>query len=96
MENPLSITPLPACRVGKVSVGFWLDPDYRRKLKILGASVGRTAEDLASEALNDLFSKYGVGRVGQTAPDQVPDTALSAALRRLADTLAARASKTRR
>lgn len=85
----MSIAPSPPCRVGKVSVGFWLHPDYRRKLKTLSAHVSRTGEDLAAEALNDLFAKYGIGRVG--APQeaviitlQEPDGGLIAALHRLA------------
>jgi len=56
-------------RAGKVALTFHLPEDFKRSLRLVQAHRGHgcTLEQLAAEALNDLFSKYNVPTI---APDQ--------------------------
>lgn len=49
-------------RAGKIAMTFHLSEDFKRSLRLVQARRGHgcTLEQLAAEALNDLFSKYNV------------------------------------
>jgi len=62
-------TPAPArskSRAGKITLTFHLPEDFKRSLRLVQAQRGNgcTLEQLAAEALNDLFSKHNVPTVG--------------------------------
>ncbi len=62
---PLAATAPPArinARAGKIAMTFHLSEDFKRSLRLVQARRGHgcTLEQLAAEALNDLFSKYNV------------------------------------
>jgi len=42
-------------RQGKVSVAVWLDPEFRRELKIAAVASGRTLQDLIEESLHKTY-----------------------------------------
>ena len=52
----------PNARAGKIAMTFHLSEDFKRSLRLVQARRGHgcTLEQLAAEALNDLFSKYNV------------------------------------
>jgi hypothetical protein len=52
-------------RAGKIALTFHLPEDFKRSLRLVQAHRGHgaTLEQLAAEALNDLFSKYNVPTV---------------------------------
>ena len=52
-------------RAGKIAMTFHLSEDFKRSLRLVQARRGHgcTLEQLAAEALNDLFSKYNVPTV---------------------------------
>lgn len=61
-------TPAPArskSRAGKIALTFHLPEDFKRSLRLVQAQRGNgcTLEQLAAEALNDLFGKYNVPTV---------------------------------
>ena len=46
-------------RRGRKALTVYLDPAAHRQLRLLGLEQGRSGQDLALEALNDLFRKNG-------------------------------------
>ena len=46
-------------RRGKVAITQWVDPAVRKQLAQLGLDHDKTQAELAAEALNLLFEKYG-------------------------------------
>ena len=50
-------------REGKVNVSAWLDPAYKRSLRMVQAVTDKKLEPLLAEALNDLFHKYNVPQI---------------------------------
>jgi hypothetical protein len=46
-------------RHGKVAITQWVDPAVRKQLAQLGLDHDKTQAELAAEALNLLFEKYG-------------------------------------
>lgn len=50
-------------REGKVNVSGWLDPSYKRSLRMVQARTDKKIEPLLAEALNDLFAKYDVPQI---------------------------------
>ena len=67
---PVAATPLPSparlnSRAGKIALTFHLPEDFKRSLRLVQAHRGNgcTLEQLAAEALNDLFGKYNVPTV---------------------------------
>ncbi len=67
-----SVTPVSAStlarsksRAGKIALTFHLPEDFKRSLRLVQAQRGSgcTLEQLAAEALNDLFGKYNVPTV---------------------------------
>lgn len=68
---PFVATPTPAparlkSRAGKIALTFHLPEDFKRSLRLVQAQRGNgcTLEQLAAEALNDLFGKHNVPTVG--------------------------------
>jgi hypothetical protein len=49
----------PGSRHGKVAITQWVDPAVRKQLAQLGLDHDKTQAELAAEALNLLFEKYG-------------------------------------
>jgi hypothetical protein len=65
---PVAAAASPAranARAGKIAMTFHLSEDFKRSLRLVQARRGHgcTLEQLAAEALNDLFSKYNVPTV---------------------------------
>jgi len=56
-------TQRPPSRKGKVNVSGWLDPAYKRSLRMVQAVSDKKLELLLAEALNDLFAKYNVPQI---------------------------------
>lgn len=56
-------TARPASREGKVNVSAWLDPAFKRSLRMVQAVTDKKLEPLLAEALNDLFQKYDVPQI---------------------------------
>ncbi len=50
---------LPPSRQGKKALTGYFDPEVLRQLKVMAAADDTTIQALMSEALNDLFKKYG-------------------------------------
>jgi hypothetical protein len=46
-------------RIGKVSIGIWVDPAVRKQLAQLALDTDKDQSDLMAEALNLLFERYG-------------------------------------
>lgn len=53
----------PPSREGKINVSAWLDPAYKRSLRMVQARTDKKIEPLMAEALNDLFQKYDVPQI---------------------------------
>jgi hypothetical protein len=76
-ETPISVVPSPAAhsakpqraqgRAGQINISAWLHPDFKSSLRLVQARKGQNAtlQDLMSEALNDLFTKYDVPTIRQ-------------------------------
>jgi hypothetical protein len=61
-------TPPPPSRIGTSPITVFVPRGVRDRLKILAAQQGRPMQDMALEALNDLFRKYGVS--DELPPDE--------------------------
>jgi len=62
--KPTPATTAPS-RHGKEYTGAWLNPDFKKSLRLVQISKGGKVylDDLVAEALNDLFYKYNVPTV---------------------------------
>jgi len=63
-------TPAPkpkvaASREGKVHIGAYLNPDFKRGLRMVQAVTGEDIQGLLARALNDLFRAHNVPVVDQ-------------------------------
>ena len=58
-------------RVGKVNVSAYFPPEVKSSLRLVQAKRGGKIQDLLAEALNMLFTKYGVPEAAPTGQDQV-------------------------
>ena len=52
-------------RIGKVSIGVWVDPALRKQLAQLALDTDKDQSDLMAEALNLLFERYGKPTIAQ-------------------------------
>ena len=52
-------------REGKVHIGAYLHPDFKRSLRLVQAQTGEDVQTLVVRALNDLFSTHNVPVVDQ-------------------------------
>jgi hypothetical protein len=64
VEKTTMSTKAPS-RHGKEYTGAWLNPDFKKSLRLVQISKGGKVylDDLVAEALNDLFFKYNVPTV---------------------------------
>ena len=63
LEVPDIATSRAPSREGKVNISAYLDPAYKRSLRMVQAVTDKKLEPLLAEALNDLFAKYDVPQV---------------------------------
>jgi hypothetical protein len=52
-------------RIGKVSIGVWVDPAVRKQLAQLALDTDKDQADLIAEGLNLLFERYGKPPIAQ-------------------------------
>jgi hypothetical protein len=52
-------------RVGKVSIGVWVDPAVRKQLAQIALDTDKDQGDLIAEGLNLLFERYGKPPIAQ-------------------------------
>lgn len=52
-------------RIGKVSIGVWVDPAVRKQLARLALDTDKDQGDLIAEALNLLFERHGKPAIAQ-------------------------------
>ena len=71
---PAEVAPVPATpnsrtvqrsRIGKVSIGVWVDPAVRKQLAQLSLDTDKDQADLLAEGLNLLFERYGKPPIAQ-------------------------------
>ena len=51
--------PVQRSRIGKVSIGLWVDPAVRKQIARLAIDLDKDQGDLIAEGLNLLFERYG-------------------------------------
>lgn len=69
-RTPREATPAPVrqvqrSRIGKVSIGVWVDPAVRKQLAQLALDNDSDQSDLIAEGLNLLFERYGRAPIAQ-------------------------------
>jgi hypothetical protein len=52
-------------RDGKIHIGAYLDPAFRKSLRMVQAQTDSDMQELLAQALNDLFRKHNVPVIGQ-------------------------------
>lgn len=52
-------------RVGKVSIGVWVDPAVRKQLAQIALDTDKDQADLIVEALNLVFERYGKSAIAR-------------------------------
>jgi hypothetical protein len=58
-------------REGKLHLSAWLDPEYKSNMRAIQMKhPSKSLQDLYSEALDDLFSKYDLSAVGDDRKSQ--------------------------
>lgn len=65
---PEPATKRPPSRVNLRAVTFWVSPEAKEQLRNMVFRLRRTEQDLGQEALDDMFSKYGMHRVSSVKP----------------------------
>ena len=58
-------------RIGKVNISAYFPPEVKSSLRLVQAKRGGKIQDLLAEALNMLFTKYGVPEAAPTGQDQI-------------------------
>ena len=53
-------------RIGKVSIGVWVDPIVRKQLAQIALDMDRDQADLIAEGLNLLFERYGKSAIAKS------------------------------
>jgi hypothetical protein len=56
---PVASKTVQRSRVGKVSIGVWVDPAVRKQLAQIALDTDKDQADLIIEALNLVFERYG-------------------------------------
>ena len=62
---PASAPPVANSRKGKTHIGAYLDPAFRKSLRMVQAKTDDDMQALIAQALNDLFRKHNVPVVSQ-------------------------------
>ena len=59
--QPASVTGrvIQRSRIGKVSIGLWVDPAVRKQIARLALDLDKDQADLIAEGLNLMFERYG-------------------------------------
>jgi hypothetical protein len=74
ISRPSQALPTPAlvetskrspAREGKKAVAFWVDPAASTQLRMAGVTMGRSVQDIMTEALEDWFRKNGLPRLAE-------------------------------
>jgi hypothetical protein len=68
-SEPVSATPsrtVQRSRVGKVSIGVWVDPAVRKQLAQIALDTDQDQSDLLAEGLNLMFERYGKPPIAQS------------------------------
>lgn len=47
-------------REGKIHISAWLDPDFKRSLRLVQAQTGEDIQTIIARALNDLYKAHNV------------------------------------
>jgi hypothetical protein len=55
----------PRSREGKIHIGAYVSPDFKRSLRLVQAQTGEDVQTLLTRALNDLFKSHNVPVVDQ-------------------------------
>ncbi|HXL66010.1 MAG TPA: ribbon-helix-helix domain-containing protein [Xanthobacteraceae bacterium] len=70
--EPVAVAPAPAAktvkapsREGKIHIGAYLHPDFKRSLRMVQAQTGMDIQALIALALNDLFRGHNVPVIDQ-------------------------------
>jgi len=70
--EPVAVAPAPAAkqvkapsREGKIHIGAYLHPDFKRSLRMVQAQTGMDMQALIALALNDLFRGHNVPVIDQ-------------------------------
>jgi antitoxin-like ribbon-helix-helix protein len=53
-------------RIGKIHLGGWVHPDFRRSVRLVQAQTDESFEKMLTRALNILFREHGVPTVDPT------------------------------
>jgi hypothetical protein len=58
---PLTVNgrPVQKSRLGKVSIGLWVDPAVRKQMQRLAIDLDKDQGELIAEGLNLMFERYG-------------------------------------
>lgn len=62
---PTPVRQVQRSRIGKVSIGVWVDPAVRKQLAQLALDNDTDQSDLIAEGLNLLFERYGRPPIAQ-------------------------------
>src|SRR4051812_22867023 len=54
-------------RIGKVSIGVWVDPAVRKQLAQIALDTDKDQSELMAEALNLLFERYGKPTIAEAS-----------------------------
>ena len=68
LSKPTSAIPyrtVQRSRVGKVSIGVWVDPAVRKQLAQIALDTDQDQSDLVAEGLNLMFERYGKPPIAQ-------------------------------
>ena len=65
--QPASVTGrvIQRSRIGKVSIGLWVDPAVRKQIARLALDLDKDQADLIAEGLNLMFERYGKPTIAQ-------------------------------
>lgn len=55
----------PSSREGKIHIGAYVSPDFKKSLRLVQAQTGEDVQTLLTRALNDLFKSHNVPVVDQ-------------------------------
>ncbi|SIR53424.1 MULTISPECIES: ribbon-helix-helix domain-containing protein [Acidiphilium] len=64
LSGPQSVYKAPS-REGKIHIGAYLHPDFKRSLRLVQAQTGEDVQTVVIRALNNLFSAHNVPVVDQ-------------------------------
>jgi hypothetical protein len=57
-------------RQGKKAVAFWVDPGVSTQLRMAGLTMGKSLQDIMTEAVDDWFRKHRLPRLAVVGSDR--------------------------